>query len=252
MAAALPPTRRSANGARAWAGSLALLLQDGLRVDAIELSPQQSSEARDALAGPRRIDRPLRRRSRRVLETMPEAGFDAMVGYFMLHHLPELERYFRGAHRALRPGGRIVFVEPNPFHPLYRVQIACTPGMRWRRTRHLPAHAHRAAARGAGRAGFSGVHLRRYGSLPRAPLTTGWRGWVANACRNLRSRGRQAVPGDRDRTLSGLLKPPPRLQPRLFLRRAGLQRRIAMRKRSKRAMASRCRRVVDKRHRPSP
>ena len=146
-------------------------------------SPQQSSEARDALAGHDGLTVHCGDVAE-VLETMPEAGFDAMVGYFMLHHLPELERYFRGAHRALRPGGRIVFVEPNPFHPLYPVQIACTPGMRWRAERGIyrltPTGLRRGRRPRASPASTSAVTVRS-----RARPTTGWRGWVANACRNL-------------------------------------------------------------------
>lgn len=172
-AAALPPGAKVCEWGSGLGRFSRLLLQDGLRVDAIELSPQQSSEARDALAGHDGLTVHCGDVAE-VLETMPEAGFDAMVGYFMLHHLPELERYFRGAHRALRPGGRIVFVEPNPFHPLYPVQIACTPGMRWRAERGIYRLTPTGLRRAAQAAGFSGVHLRRYGSLPRAPYN-----WLA-------------------------------------------------------------------------
>jgi SAM-dependent methyltransferase len=152
-----------------------LLLQDGLKVDAIELSPQQSAEARDALSG---YDG-LAVHCGDVAEVLDRThgGFDAMVGYFMLHHLPELERYFRSAHRALRPGGRMVFVEPNPFHPLYPVQIACTPGMRWQAERGIYRLTPGGLRRAAAAAGFAGVRIRRYGSLPRAPynLLARWR-----------------------------------------------------------------------------
>ena len=109
-----------------------------------------------------------------VLDGVPEAGFEAMVGYFMLHHLPELERYFRSAQRTLRPGGRMVFVEPNPFHPLYPVQIACTPGMRWQAERGIYQLTPKRLRRAAAAAGFSRVRIRRYGSMPRAPYN-----WLA-------------------------------------------------------------------------
>lgn len=144
-----------------------LLLRDGLQVDAIELSPQQSAEARDALAGHAALTVHCGDIAE-VLDRM-QGGFDAMVGYFMLHHLPELDRYFRSAHRMLRPGGRMVFVEPNPFHPLYPVQIACTPGMRWQAERGIYRLTPKGLRRAAAAAGFPGVRIRRYGSIPRAP-----------------------------------------------------------------------------------
>jgi SAM-dependent methyltransferase len=149
-----------------------LLLRDGLQVDAIELSPQQSAEAREELAGHAALTAQCGYAAA-VLDRM-QGGFDAMVGYFMLHHLPELDRYFRSAHRMLRPGGRMVFVEPNPFHPLYPVQIACTPGMRWQAERGIYRLTPKGLRRAAAAAGFSGVRIRRYGSIPRAPYN-----WLA-------------------------------------------------------------------------
>lgn len=149
-----------------------LLLEDGLKVESIELSPHQSDEARQALAG--HADLTVHCGDvADVLETMAEP-FDAMVGYFMLHHLPELARYFRYARPALRPGGRLVFVEPNPYHPLYPVQIACTPGMRWAAEKgiyHLTPRQLREAALAAG---FTDVNIDYYGSIPRAPYN-----WLA-------------------------------------------------------------------------
>jgi SAM-dependent methyltransferase len=171
-AAALPPGAKVCEWGSGLGRFSRLLLQDGLEVDAIELSPQQSAEARDALAGHDGLTVHCGDVSD-VLDGM-QGGFDAMVGYFMLHHLPELDRYFRAARRALRPGGRMVFVEPNPFHPLYPVQIACTPGMRWRAERGIYQLTPGGLRRAANAAGFGSVRVRRYGALPRAPYN-----WLA-------------------------------------------------------------------------
>ena len=171
-AAALQPGARVCEWGSGLGRFSRLLLQDGLQVDAIELSPQQSAEARDALAG----DPALTVHCGDVADVLDrmQGGFDAMVGYFMLHHLPELDRYFRSAHRMLRAGGRMVFVEPNPFHPLYPVQIACTPGMRWQAERGIYQLTPNRLRRAAAAAGFSSVRIRRYGSIPRAPYN-----WLA-------------------------------------------------------------------------
>ena len=47
----------------------------------------------------------------------------AIVGTNVLHHIPEIERFFTEATRCLRPGGRLVFIEPWPTlwsTPIYR------------------------------------------------------------------------------------------------------------------------------------
>ena len=172
-ASALQPGERVCEWGSGLGRFSRLLLEEGVELDSIELSPHQSEEARQALADRRGLTIHCGDIAD-VLETLAPP-FDAMVGYFMLHHLPELARYFRAAHAALRPGGRLVFVEPNPFHPLYPVQIACTPGMRWKAERgiyHLTPKQLRAAALAAG---FKDVRIDYYGSIPRAPYN-----WLAS------------------------------------------------------------------------
>jgi len=92
--------------------------------------------------------------------------FDGVIGLFTLHHLHDLGASLASMAPMLRPGGRIAFVEPNPFNPLYYVQIAGTPGMSWRHERGLlrlrPAVLRRAVAA----AGLASFELRRYGFLP--------------------------------------------------------------------------------------
>jgi SAM-dependent methyltransferase len=55
----------------------------------------------------------------------PDASFDVVYGSSVLHHL-DLDAALREAHRVLRPGGRIVFAEPNAINPqlvlLFRVR----------------------------------------------------------------------------------------------------------------------------------
>lgn len=60
-----------------------------------------------------------------------ERRFDGVVGFFVLHHLLDFEATFRALVRVLRPGGRVAFCEPVAWNPLYYLQIACTPHMRF-------------------------------------------------------------------------------------------------------------------------
>jgi SAM-dependent methyltransferase len=46
----------------------------------------------------------------------PAGHFDAVYGSSILHHL-ELDAALAEAHRVLRPGGRVVFAEPNILNP---------------------------------------------------------------------------------------------------------------------------------------
>ena len=81
-------------------------------------------------------------------------AFDVVVGFFVLHHVPDPAAAFAGTCALLRPGGRAGFLEPNPLFPGYYVQITCTPRHVVEGRRRDPPHAARAPRprRRAGRA----------------------------------------------------------------------------------------------------
>jgi SAM-dependent methyltransferase len=144
----------------------------GCGVTAVELSPALAEGCARVLR-----DAPdCELRVGDVLEVASTLGpvFDVVAGFFMLHHLPSLEPYIAAAAQLLKPGGRMVFIEPNPMNPLYPVQITLTPGMRWSEEggiyRLWPGRLQRAAER----AGLVDIGLRHYGALPRQPYN-----WLA-------------------------------------------------------------------------
>ena len=57
--------------------------------------------------------------------------FDFVIGFFTLHHLHNIPACFKAMAQMVKPGGSIVFLEPNAFNPLYYIQILITPDMTW-------------------------------------------------------------------------------------------------------------------------
>jgi len=104
--------------------------------------------------------------------------FDAVVALFALHHLHNLVPSFRGMARALRPSGRVVFVEPNPFNPLYYVQMLVTPGMSWEGERGILRMRRRQVFDAMREAGLAQPAMARFGFFP--PFLTN-RSWGTRA-----------------------------------------------------------------------
>ena len=85
----------------------------GADIVALDLSAHLLAQARARLAAAGKV-----RLSLGNAEQMPfrESSFDAVYGSSILHHL-NIDAALAEVHRVLRPGGRIVFAEPNILNP---------------------------------------------------------------------------------------------------------------------------------------
>ena len=61
-----------------------------------------------------------------------EGQFDAVIGFFTLHHVHDLNQCFSAMKCLAKPGGLVAFLEPNAFNIMYYLQIMVTPTMTWK------------------------------------------------------------------------------------------------------------------------
>lgn len=141
-----------------------LLAKRGLRVTGLDLSPVLLERLREYNVENLGLDVQCA-----DIEDPPAdlaGAFDAVVGFFVLHHLFDLDKGIRGIARLLRPGGRAVFVEPNPLNPLYYLQIAFTPGMHWKAERGILQMRPEVVRERMAGAGLRDFEFRRFGFFP--------------------------------------------------------------------------------------
>lgn len=141
-----------------------ILAELGVKVEGLDLSPQLVAKLDEINAG--RYDIPLHGLD--LVEAPPEmyGAYDAVIGFFVLHHVHDLDSCFDVAARLVRPGGRVAFVEPNPLNPLYYVQITLTPEMRWKGEKGIFKMHDRILHPVMERAGLDDIDTRRFGFLP--------------------------------------------------------------------------------------
>lgn len=96
-----------------------------------------------------------------------EGRFDAVIGFFVLHHLFDLQESFSAICRFLKPGGIAVFMEPNPYNPLYYLQITFTPKMSWRAEKNFLLMRRTPVYSAMQKAGFHELENARCGFFPR-------------------------------------------------------------------------------------
>lgn len=106
-----------------------VLLRRGLAVEGIDITPGLLEKLRQS--GGEIASIPLHLGDVAIPPDELLGRFDAAIGFFTLHHLHDLTACFRGMASVVVPGGRIGFVEPNPYNPLYYVQMLVQPGMTW-------------------------------------------------------------------------------------------------------------------------
>ena len=92
--------------------------------------------------------------------------YDVLVGFFTLHHLHDIHACYASMINLLKPGGRIIFLEPNAYNPLYYVQIALTPRMTWDGDGGVRLMRRGYIFDAMEKAGFENLSIERFGFFP--------------------------------------------------------------------------------------
>jgi 2-polyprenyl-3-methyl-5-hydroxy-6-metoxy-1,4-benzoquinol methylase len=136
----------------------------GLLVEGLDLSETLLQRFRQFDAG--RYDIPLHQGD--ILD--PPSGlrgpFDAIVGFFTLHHLHDVTGCLTAMRSLAKPGGCIVFLEPNPLNALYYIQMAVVPGMSWSGEKGILNMREEKIFAAMRIAGLGDVSAERFGFLP--------------------------------------------------------------------------------------
>ena len=98
---------------------------------------------------------------------VPSDGlYDAVVGFFVLHHMHNLADCFTAMAKLVKPGGKVAFLEPNAYNILYYMQIMINPRMTWKGDGGM-AKMHPGVIFPAMRsAGLTDLSLHRFGFFP--------------------------------------------------------------------------------------
>jgi SAM-dependent methyltransferase len=148
------------------------LAERGLRVEGLDLSQTLLDRLDGFNAG--RYEIPLHRADVIDLADALHGQFDAVVGFFTLHHLHDLRVSYAAMARLVRPGGRVVFLEPNPLNVLYYVQIVVAPGMTWQGDKGILKMRPHTVFAAMEAAGLSSRSITRFGLFPPFITNRSW------------------------------------------------------------------------------
>jgi len=102
----------------------------------------------------------------RLEEAEPGEGFDHVVGFYILHHLSDYRASIAQLARRLRPGGRMGFLEPNRWNPLFALQIMCCRDMSWHEEKGLFRLSRTTLEQAFREGGLGELQIHRFGFFP--------------------------------------------------------------------------------------
>ncbi len=149
-----------------------MLAERGIRVEGLDQSPLLLDRLRAHNGG--RFDIPLHCSDALAPPTALHDSFDVVLGFFVLHHLQDIDKAIVAMSRLLKPGGRVVLLDANGYNPLFYLQILLMPGMTWKGDKGM-AQMRPGVVFGAMRnAGLSELALARFGFLPAFVVDRPW------------------------------------------------------------------------------
>lgn len=101
-----------------------------------------------------------------LARSLRPASFNALCGFFILHHLEHRTRLYESFLHILKPGARLGFLEPNRLNPLYLVQILSSPEMQWETEKGTFTFSAGDTMRQLQALGFIDVRVERFGFFP--------------------------------------------------------------------------------------
>jgi SAM-dependent methyltransferase len=148
------------------------LAELGIKVEGLDISPVMLEELRKFDGG--RYGIPVHCADIVQHPTELTGQFDVVLGFFTLHHLHDLPLCFEAMTRLLKPGGKVVFLEPNPYNVLFYIQILVAPGMTWQGDRGLVQMRQGVIYDAMSRAGLKNSAMARFGFFPPVLYNRSW------------------------------------------------------------------------------
>lgn len=146
------------------------LLKKGYKITGLDLSPVLLQKLLEHNANRFRIDLV----ASDILDAPNELDdrFDYVIGFFTLHHFMNLDTYIKSMSRLLKPGGRIIFLEPNAYNPLYYFQIVFSPTMSWAGDKGVAMMTSKNFHKASKYAGLEKISVDKYGFFPPFAVNT--------------------------------------------------------------------------------
>lgn len=141
-----------------------LLAERGYPVEGMDLTPGLLDQFRRSDG--ERFNIPLYQSDITTHDPNLDGQFDAVVGFFVLHHLFNITKSFTAIAALAKPGAQVIFLEPNAYNPLYYLQMLLIPGMTWKGDKGVFKMRKNLIFKAMKDAGLTNLEIHRFGFFP--------------------------------------------------------------------------------------
>lgn len=138
------------------------LLNRGLHVTGVDFS----KELLDELRALKKNNLKIIQADIDHLEDLVKDKFNFATGFFILHHLNNLETSLKSLRKILKKGAKIAFVEPNPANPLYYIQPFISKNMSWNEEKGFRNMTAVKLKKAFENSGYSNFEIEKFGFFP--------------------------------------------------------------------------------------
>ena len=100
------------------------------------------------------------------VEKLTREKYNKIIGFFILHHLPNLEESLRILRKTTLKNAVVGFIEPNPLNPLFYPQPFLYKNMSWKEEKGFVKLNQKFLRKTFLEAGYKDVRIENFGFLP--------------------------------------------------------------------------------------
>ncbi len=108
------------------------------------------------------------------INKLTKEKFNKIIGFYILHHLPDLENSLKSLRKVTKGGTQVAFVEPNPLNLLYYPQPFISKNMSWHEEKGFMKLKKKFLEEQFKKAGYKDLKIHKFGFFPPFIMNRKW------------------------------------------------------------------------------
>lgn len=140
------------------------LLNQGIKLTVMDSSEEMLNKLRNSIPPDAKIK--IIHSDVEKIQEYTDEKFDTVIGFHILHHIPDIENSLKIIRKILKPDGKAAFLEPNPLNPFYYSSFILYKDHTWAGEKGVLNLTKRKLRNFFKSSGFNSPDINKFGLLP--------------------------------------------------------------------------------------